>query len=121
MSQPSAPQYLLLFRHYGTMPAPAELQLIMAKYTAWTAGIKARGQFIGSNGLEFGGKTIRTRGVVSDGPFVEAKEIVGGYLILTAANLDEATVIARACPGLEQPGTTVEVRPVNLAHCADAK
>jgi hypothetical protein len=115
MNQPPASQYLLLLRHYGTMPSPTELQKIMQKFAAWTAGIKARGQLVGTHGLQFTGKTIRTHGVVSDGPFAEAKEIVGGYLLITAADLDEAIGIAKACPGLEQPGTSVEVRPLQLA------
>jgi hypothetical protein len=116
MSQPPVSQYLLLLRHYGAMPSPAELQKIMEKFAAWTAGIKARGQLVGTNGLQFTGRTIRTGGIVSDGPFAEAKEIVGGYLLISAASLDEATAIAQACPGLEQPGTTVEVRPVQMAR-----
>jgi hypothetical protein len=113
MNQSRSSQYLLLLRHYGAMPSPAELKAIMAKFAAWTEGIRTRGQLVSTNGLQFTGKTVRTHGVVSDGPFADANEVVGGYLLITAANLDEATAIAKACPGLEQPGTTVEVRPIN--------
>jgi hypothetical protein len=48
---------------------------------------------------------------VTDGPYAEAKEVVGGYFFLTVANIDEATEIAKKCPGLPL-GLTVEVRPV---------
>jgi hypothetical protein len=44
-----------------------------------------------------------------DGPFVELKELVGGYMIVTAASLDEAIAVARECPGLVRPGSGVEV------------
>ncbi|WP_332369613.1 YciI family protein [Spirosoma telluris] len=48
---------------------------------------------------------------MTDGPFTEGKEIVGGYLILTAANVDEAVDLAQGCPLFETDGT-VEVRPI---------
>ena len=56
------------------------------------------------------GCAVRGERVV-DGPYAEAKEAVGGYLFLTVADLDEATEIAKQCPGLVH-GLTVEVRPV---------
>jgi hypothetical protein len=49
--------------------------------------------------------------MVVDGPYAETKEVVGGYLFLTVANMEEATEIAKQCPGLPL-GLTVEVRPV---------
>ena len=104
--------FLLLLRHSGTMPAPAELAQIMAKFKTWMDGIKARGEFVATHGLEFTGRVVRTHGQVSDGPFVEAKEMVGGYIVVAAPSLDRATEIASGCPGLEQPGTLVEVRPI---------
>jgi hypothetical protein len=49
---------------------------------------------------------------VIDGPFTESKEAVAGYILLRVADLDEATEIAKACPGLEH-GMSVEVRPIS--------
>ena len=46
---------------------------------------------------------------VPDGPFVELKELVGGYLIVEAPSLAEAVAVARECPGLVRPGSGVEV------------
>ncbi len=112
MNQPNPSHYLLLLRHSGTMPAPAELTKIMAKFKIWMDGIKARGEFVATNGLEFTGKVLRTHGQVSDGPFIEAKEMVGGFVIVAARDIEHATEVASGCPGLEQPGTTVEVRPI---------
>lgn len=115
MSQPPTSHYLLFLRHSGTMPSPAELAAIMAKFKIWMDGIKARGEFVATNGLHFTGRVVRTHGIVTDGPFAEAKEVVGGYVIVAAASLDRATEIAQACPGLEQPGMIVEVRPIQAS------
>ena len=117
MNQSSNSHYLLLLRHSGTMPAPDELAKIMAKFKTWMDGIKARGEFVATHGLQFTGRVVRTHGKVSDGPFVEAKEMVGGFVIVAARDVEHATAIAQACPGLEQPGTTLEVRPID-PHCA---
>lgn len=112
-TSPASPQFLLLLRHGGTTPPPPdELAKLMAKFKVWMDGIKARGEFVATNGLAFTGRVLRTHGAVSDGPFAEAKEVVGGYVIVTARDLDHATEIAKACPGLQQPGTTVELRPI---------
>src|SRR3954470_9443236 len=99
----SPPQFLILLRHGGTPPTPAELGALMAKFQVWMEGIKARGGFVAANGLEFTGKVIRTLGAMSDGPYAEAKEIVGGYIIIAARDITHAAEIAKGCPGLQQP------------------
>ena len=114
MSTPHESQYILFLRHPpGGTPPPEELQKIMAKFAVWVDGLKARGQFVGTNGLEMTGKVLRPpRGTrPTDGPYVEAKEIVGGYILINAASLDQATEIAADCPGLDH-GVFVEVRPI---------
>jgi hypothetical protein len=109
-------QFLLLFRHSqeGPDPTPQEMEVVMGKWMAWMKGMGARGQFAGANRLQDTGNVLRGSGSanVTDGPFVEAKEIVGGYVIVTAPDLAAATAIARGCPGLEMGTTIVEVRPV---------
>lgn len=106
-------EYLLLLRHSGRPPAPADLEKLMAKFAVWLKAMKAKRQFVATNGLEFTGKVLHSpRATVSDGPYVEAKEIVGGYLLIRARDLDDAVAIAQDCPALHRPGTTVEVRPV---------
>lgn len=114
MSTSPKSQYILFLRHPpGGTPPPEELQRIMAKFAVWIDGLKARGEFAGTNGLEPAGRVIRPpRGTpVSDGPYIEAKEIVGGYLIVNADSLDDATAIAQGCPGIDD-GLIVEVRPI---------
>ena len=69
----------------------------MGKWMAWMKGMGARGQFAGANRLQDTGRVLRGPGGkdVTDGPFAESKEIVGGYILVTAPDLAAATVIAR--------------------------
>jgi hypothetical protein len=110
------PQFMLLLHQphgAGPGPTPDELKAIMVHFGKWMAGLRAKGAVLGTNGLAPAGKVLRgKRGASStDGPYVEAKEIVGGYVLLQAADLDAAVEHARDCPGLDY-GMTVEVRPV---------
>ena len=86
---------------------------IMSRFTAWMEGLSAKGMVAGTNGLESTGMVLRgPRGAsVTDGPYAEAKEIVGGYVLINADSLDRAIEAARDCPGLEYH-LAVEVRPV---------
>ncbi|TNU73971.1 hypothetical protein FH969_08610 [Miniimonas arenae] len=56
--------------------------------------------------------TVRTGGVVVDGPFNEAKEVIGGFSVIEVPDMDAALAVARTWPGLELPGVAVEVRPM---------
>ena len=115
MSNPPTTNYLFVFRHpaAGPEPTPAEMQQIFGKWMAWMKGMKAKGQYIAGDRLDDGGKVVRNpRGAtVTDGPFAEAKEIVGGYVIVAAPSLAAAADLAKGCPGLDN-GTIVEVRPI---------
>jgi hypothetical protein len=93
------------------------MQKIFASWMAWIQALKAQGVHVAGQPLEEGGKVLRgPRGKsLTDGPFVESKEIVGGYLIVLADSLDAATTIARDCPGLAYGGG-VEVRPIDTSH-----
>ncbi|MBC7893085.1 MAG: hypothetical protein H7Y12_12785 [Sphingobacteriaceae bacterium] len=111
-------KFMLIFWNQATTEesfmevSPEAMQAEMAKWNAWIGGIAAQGKLISSEGLLPSGKTISGKAqIVTDGPFSEAKEVVGGYTILTAANLDEAVQLANGCPMFEADGR-VEVRPV---------
>ena len=112
MTQAPKPQFLLLFRHPRTRPARTaeEAQRISATWIAWMKAIKDKGQLLASNRLPDGGQVLRS-GATTDGPLVENQEIVGGFLIIAADSLDQATKIGRACPGLSSDNW-VEVRPI---------
>lgn len=115
-------EYLLLFRGndwYRDL-SPEELQGVMSRWKAWFDGLSAQGKLKAGQPLQAEGKVISgKKRVVTDGPFAESKEAIGGYFLLTVDTMDEAVAIARNCPGLEY-GATVEVRPV-ADECPAAK
>ena len=83
---------------------------------AWFRRLTDQGKAVAGNPLEREGKIVSGNDrVVSDGPFAESKEAIGGYFLLDVATMDEAVAIARECPGLSY-GIRVEVRPV-AAEC----
>jgi len=107
-------EFLMLFRNEPTdapAPSPDEMQGIMKLWQDWIGGIAAQGKFVGTNPLKKVGKTIYSDGMMTDGPYAEIKEIVGGYLIVKADTLEEALEMAKGCPNL-QNGGNVEVREV---------
>jgi hypothetical protein len=114
-TQSNRPQFLLLLRQpSGGTPAPDELQKIMVRFGAWMKAMRDKGHVLGTNGLDpTAGKVLRgPRGVsATDGPYPEAKEIVGGYVLITADNLEQAVELARECPGLDNQ-MAIEVRCV---------
>ena len=112
--------YLLLVRDttpevYETM-SPDERRKALDRWNAWVDGMAERGKLRDGQPLQSGGRLISgARGErVTDGPFAEAKELVGGYFLLAETTLEEATAIARQCPLLPH-GMTVEIRPIAAA------
>jgi hypothetical protein len=112
MSTSNKAQFLLLFRdsNLGPDPSAEEMQAIMGKWMTWLNGLKSQGVLTGGNRLEDGRKVVRGA-KFTDGPFVESKEVVSGYVVVLADSLVQAEKIAHGCPGLEY-GTIVEVRPM---------
>lgn len=103
------PKYLCLQRSVpsddGERPSPAQMQETYAKFSAWQ-------EKFAKNLADMGGRLGAGRLVTAepaDGPFVEVKELVGGYMIVSAESLEEAIAVARECPGLVRPGSGVEV------------
>ena len=112
-----SPAFMLLFRNAGPdvhrhLSAEQRVQLTK-QWNDWFDGLAKRGKVLHAHPLGLEGRVVSgPRGEkVIDGPYAEAKEVVGGYFFLTVADLDEATTIAKDCPGLPL-GLTVEVRPV---------
>lgn len=91
---------------------PQEFQELVEAHMKWVQELSEKGIFHGGHGLEYNGKTINNNQmVVTDGPFIEAKECVGGYYIIQATDLEQAVEIAKNCPNIKYKGT-IEVRPV---------
>lgn len=110
-------EFLLIFRNEPmatstTPPSPEQIQAMMKPWQDWLGGIAARNLLVTpGNRLEGGGKLIRSGNMVTNGPFAEVKEIVGGYTIIKANSLEEATELASDCPILHVGGC-VEVRAI---------
>jgi hypothetical protein len=109
-------EFILLFRGGDTHTAqqsPEKWQAHMQKWMQWMDGLQKEGKFVGAQPLHQTGKTLKgSKKVVTDGPFPEGKEIVGGYLICKADTYDQAVEIAKGCPILEFDDGIVEVREV---------
>src|SRR6266852_5059246 len=108
MSTPTQ-KYLFLHRsepgHTHGQPSPEQMQAMFAKWNAWKEKFKDNIVDWGDK-LKPGGKIV-TSSSVSDGPFVEAKEIVGGFMIVTAESLEHAAAIAQEMPA--SSGARIEV------------
>ncbi len=114
MSTSSQNGYMLIFRGTDWYKglAPEEMQKVSDQWMAWFNGLKNDGRAIAGNPLEREGKIVSGKNrAVSDGPFAESKETIGGYFLLKVGSLDEAVAIAQECPGLSY-GIRVEVRPI---------
>jgi hypothetical protein len=107
----STQKYLVMMRSgpgKHEPPSPAQMQEMYAAFHAWKEKFKANIVDMGAK-LQPGGKIVTGSGV-TDGPFVETKEIVGGFMIVAAENYGQAIEIARECPGVVRPGSSLEIR-----------
>jgi len=90
--------------------SPDEIQKNMQKWSAWIAQGFQKGWLVeAGDALTPEGRVVRSKKVVTDGPFMETKEIVGGYSLVKADTIDAAAEFAKGCPALTTGGT-VEVR-----------
>jgi hypothetical protein len=106
------PRYLCLQRSLPggapqtEKPSPSQMQAMYEKFNEWRDKFQ---QNLVDLGGRLGAGSLALPDPKPDGPLVEVKELVGGYMIVSASSLDEAVQIARACPGLMRPGSGVEV------------
>jgi len=119
-TSPTPTPYLLFFRNTGPENyqhlSPEQRQKVVADWNAWFEGLLAQGKATEGQPLEpetrvVAGKNAR----VTDGPFAEATEAIGGYVKLMVNSMDEATEIARRHPGLAY-GLVIEIREMT-PHC----
>lgn len=106
-------EFALLFRQAtaNVITSEEQLQVVMREWETWIGGIAAQGKFIPGGRLTHTGKVLLPGGVITDGPFVELKEELLGFIIVKAADMDEAVTLAHGCPILNAEGS-VEVRPI---------
>jgi len=106
-------EFMLIFRHQdGTkIASPEQMQIWMKQTMDWIGGIAAQNKFVEGNGLPFADARVVHHGnVVTNGPFGEIKETLGGYIIVKADSVEEAVEFAKGSPVLAGDGNTVEVR-----------
>ena len=108
-------EFILIFRHEdgGKEASPEQMQIWMQQTMDWIGGIAAQNKFSGGNGLPFDdARVVHHKNVVTNGPFGEIKETIGGYIIVKANSVDEAVKFAKGSPVLQGDGNTVEVRRI---------
>ncbi|PSR52154.1 transcription initiation protein [Adhaeribacter arboris] len=108
-------EFLLIFRHEDgqKIASPEQIQTWMKQTMDWIGGIAAQNKFSGGNGLPFeDARVVRPNNLVTNGPFGDIKETIGGYIIVKAHSVDEAVEFAKGCPVLQGHGNSVEVRKI---------
>jgi hypothetical protein len=112
-------EFVFLFRQPNTDDSnlsQTEMQAVFNKWDNWFGGIAAQGKIINMGiRLVSPGKVLKSGGVITDGPFVEIRERLNGFIIVKADSLDEAITLAHGCPILEINGS-VEIRPISMSE-----
>ena len=115
MSTTSSSTFILLLR--GGISSrdlsPEQLRKQITNYMNWIDSLRKKGHFLAGEPLEEKGKILAGKNgqTVTDGPFAESKEAVGGYFIISARDLEAAVALSKDCPIFENNGT-VEIRPI---------
>jgi|SRR5664279_1222117 len=112
-------EFVLLFRQPDTddsQMSESDMQTIYQKWDNWFGGIAAQGK-ISNMGIRLhsSGAVLKAGGVITDGPFVEIRERLNGFIVVKADNLEEAITLAHGCPILDLNGT-VEIRPFLMSE-----
>jgi hypothetical protein len=106
-------EFMFVFRtDYNATPkdSPEEMQALTKKWQDWTGGIAAQNKLIATGKrLSSDGKVVRANSVITDGPYTEIKESIGGYMFVKSESLEEAAELAQGCPILISGGS-VEIR-----------
>jgi len=113
-------QYLAVFHEAPDAVAhlsPAEMQALIGRYKEWFGGLRASGKYVASNKLEDGtGRVMRGGGSngprVTDGPFTETKDVMGGYFLVESGSFEEVVDLCRDCPHLEWGA--IEIRKIEV-------
>ena len=108
-------EFALIMRHEDGLKvaSPEQLQEWMKQTMDWIGGIAAQNKFVGGTGLPFeGARVVWQNSVVTNGPFGDIKETIGGLITVRASSFEEAVEFAKGCPVLQGEGNSVEVRKI---------
>ena len=111
-------EFALIMRHEDGMKvaSPEQIQNWMKQTMDWIGGIAAQNKFVSGTGLPFDDarviKLTNAKPIVTNGPFGDIKETIGGFIIVRADNVEEAVEFAKGCPVLQGEGNSMEVRKI---------
>ena len=111
-------EYLLIMRHQDgkKLASPEQMQVWMKQTMDWIGSIAAQNKFVSGTGLPFDdARVVKMKNsdkVITNGPFGEIKETIGGFIMVKADSLEEAVEFAKGCPVLQGEGNSVEVRKI---------
>ena len=108
-------QYALIMRHEdgNKVASPEQIQTWMKQTMDWIGGIASQGKFVSGTGLPFdNSRVVRPKNIVTNGPFGDIKETIGGFIVIKATSVEEAVEFAKGCPVLQGEGNSVEVRRI---------
>jgi hypothetical protein len=106
-------KFMLIFQG-GMDPSktsPEQMQKQMGKWMAWIEKLNKEGKYLAGEPLLPGGKLVTGKNKVIDGPYTEGKEVVGGFFLIQAKDIDEAIKICDDYPSFETGGT-IQLRQV---------
>src|SRR6187431_725166 len=111
-------EFLLIMRHDdgGKIASPEQMQAWMQQTMDWIGSIAAQNKFVSGTGLPFDNARVITASdkgkVVTNGPFGDIKETIGGIIVIKAASVEEAVEFAKGSPVLQGEGNSIEVRKI---------
>ncbi len=108
-------EFILIFRHEdgNKVASPEQIKIWMNQTKTWISSIAAQNKFSAGIGLPFeDARVVRSDNSVTNEPFGEIKETIGGYVIVKADSVNEAVEFAKGCPILQGEGNSVEVRKI---------
>lgn len=111
-------EFALIMRHEdgAKVASPEQIQQWMKQTMDWIGGIAAQNKFVSGTGLPFDNAKVVTskegKAVVTNGPFGDIKETIGGFIVVKAASVEEAVEFAKGCPVLQGEGNSLEVRRI---------
>ncbi len=109
----------MIMRHEdgGKVASPEQMEIWMKQTMDWIGGIAAQNKFVGGTGLPFDeARVVHAGKIVTNGPFGDIKETIGGLITVKAESIEEAVEFAKGCPVLQGEGNTVEVRRIAGEH-----
>ena len=109
-------EFLFIFRTDATSPqpqlSPDQMQAMMKPWQDWMGSIAAQNKLVSAgNRLDSDGRVVKPNNFITNGPYVEIKEAIGGYIIVRALSIDDATELSKNCP-IFMVGGNVEIRSI---------